>query len=89
MTIAVNIAILLFILAMSIPFYRLVKGPTVYDRLLSIGAIGGKAITLILLLGLYYERLSMFVDIALGYAILNFIGGIAMAEYFRLKKGED
>lgn len=89
MTIAVNIAILLFLLAMSIPFYRLVKGPTVFDRLLSIGAIGGKAITLILLLGLYYDRLSMFVDIALGYAILNFIGGIAMAEYFRLNKGED
>ncbi|MDQ8198975.1 monovalent cation/H+ antiporter complex subunit F [Pelagicoccus enzymogenes] len=84
-----NVMILLFIVATAIPFYRLIKGPTVFDRLLSIGAIGGKAIVLILLVGLVYDRLSMFVDIALGYAILNFIGGIAMAEYFRLRKEEE
>ena len=83
-----NVMVLLFIVAATIPFYRLVKGPTVFDRLLSIGAIGGKAIVLILLVGLMFERLSMFVDIALGYAILNFIGGIVMAEYFRLRKEE-
>ncbi|MDQ8202068.1 monovalent cation/H+ antiporter complex subunit F [Pelagicoccus sp. SDUM812003] len=89
MTGVTNLIILLFIVALAIPFYRLIKGPTVFDRLLSIGAIGGKAIVLILLLGLMYDRLSMFVDIALGYAFLNFIGGIAMAEYFRLKKEDD
>lgn len=89
MSAAVNVMIILFIVAVTIPFYRLIKGPTVFDRLLSIGAIGGKAIALILLLGLLYGRLSMFVDIALGYAILNFIGGIVMAEYFRLRKEED
>lgn len=89
MTALANVIILMFIVAVAIPFYRLIKGPTVFDRLLSIGAIGGKAIVLILLIGLVYGRLSMFVDIALGYAILNFIGGIAMAEYFRLRKEED
>ncbi|MDQ8185485.1 monovalent cation/H+ antiporter complex subunit F [Pelagicoccus sp. SDUM812002] len=88
MTTFSNVIILLFIVAVSIPFYRLIKGPTVFDRLLSIGAIGGKAIILILLIGLHFDRISMFVDIALGYAILNFIGGIAMAEYFRLRKEE-
>jgi len=66
-----------------IPFYRVVKGPTVFDRLLAIGAIGGKIIALILLAGMLFDRLDMFVDLALAYAVLNFIGGIAMAEYFR------
>jgi multicomponent Na+:H+ antiporter subunit F len=36
-----------------IPFYRVVKGPTVFDRLLGAGAIGTKTLVLILLLGFY------------------------------------
>lgn len=78
--------IVLFLIIILIPFYRLVMGPTVFDRLLSISAIGGKIIALILLLGLHYNRLDMFVDIALGYAVLNFIAGVALAEYFRLRE---
>ena len=79
--------VLVFIIL--IPFYRVVKGPTVFDRLLAIGAIGGKVIALILLAGLIYNRrLDMFVDLALAYAVLNFIGGIAVSEYFRLLKPE-
>ncbi len=85
MNIAVNVLIILFMVAVLIPFYRLAKGPTIFDRLLSVGAIGGKAIALILLLGVHFGRLPMFIDIALAYATLNFITGIAMAEYFRMK----
>jgi multicomponent Na+:H+ antiporter subunit F len=76
--------VIVFILL--IPFYRVIRGPTVFDRLLAIGAIGAKVIALICLTGLAFGRLEMFIDIALGYALLNFIGGIAMAEFFRLKK---
>jgi multicomponent Na+:H+ antiporter subunit F len=78
--------IILVVVIIAIPFYRVINGPTVFDRLLAIGAIGGKVIALILLFGLLFDRLDMFVDIALGYAILNFIAGIAMAEYFRLRR---
>lgn len=84
-----TILIVAFTIVILIPFYRLWKGPTVFDRLLSITAIGGKVLALILLLGLHYERLSMFVDIAIGYAVLNFIAGIAMAEYFRMKEAQE
>lgn len=80
----VSALIVVVVVIISIPFYRVVRGPTVFDRLLAIGAIGGKTVALILLFGLLFDRLSMFVDIALGYALLNFIAGIAMAEYFRL-----
>lgn len=76
----------LLALVLLIPFYRVYKGPTVFDRLLGAAAIGAKTITLVLLFGLVYDRLDMFVDIALGYAILNFVGAIAMAKYFKATK---
>lgn len=86
MSLIINIFIGLFVLAILIPFVRLIKGPTVFDRLLCVGAIGGKAIALILLIGVQFKRLDMFIDIALAYAVLNFIAGIMMAEYFRMKE---
>lgn len=81
-TFVVYVAVFL-VFIIFIPFYRVVKGPTIFDRLLAISAIGGKIIALILLAGMLFDRLDMFVDLALAYAVLNFIGGIAMAEYFR------
>jgi multicomponent Na+:H+ antiporter subunit F len=70
-------------LVLLIPFYRVFRGPTVFDRLLGSAAVGAKTITLVLLFGVIYQRLDMFVDIALGYAILNFVGAMAMAKYFK------
>jgi multicomponent Na+:H+ antiporter subunit F len=70
-------------ISLLIPFYRVYKGPTVFDRLLGAAAVGSKTITLVLLFGFIYGRIDMFIDISLGYAILNFIGVIAMAKYFR------
>jgi multicomponent Na+:H+ antiporter subunit F len=84
-TFLLTVTIVLVVIIL-IPFYRVVRGPTVFDRLLAIGAMGAKTIALICLIGLLYERLDMFVDIALAYAILNFIGGIAMAKYFSSAK---
>jgi multicomponent Na+:H+ antiporter subunit F len=81
-TFFVSIALILC-LALLIPFYRVYKGPTVFDRLLGATAVGAKTLTLILLFGLMFDRLDMFIDISLGYAILNFVGIIAMAKYFR------
>ncbi len=69
-----------------IPLYRVAAGPTVFDRLLAIGAMGAKTIGLVCMFGFLYHRFDMFVDIALAYAILNFIGGIAVAKYFSFSK---
>ncbi len=73
------------VLIISLPLFRVLRGPTVFDRLLAISTIGSKTIGLICLLGISFGRLDMFVDIVLAYAILNFIGGIAVARYFDLK----
>jgi multicomponent Na+:H+ antiporter subunit F len=61
-------------------------GPTVFDRLIGSGFIGTKTTLLIVLIGYVYGRVDMFVDLAIGYSILNFIGTIVIAKYF-IKKG--
>lgn len=66
--------------------YRAVMGPTVFDRLIGAGFIGTKAVIFIVLLGYIYGRSDMFVDLAIGYSILNFIGTLVVSKYF-IKKG--
>ncbi len=69
-----------------LPLYRVVKGPTIFDRMLGAGAIGTKTMVLILAIGFLFNRLDMFVDITLAYAVLNFIGTIAIAKFLGTEK---
>jgi multicomponent Na+:H+ antiporter subunit F len=64
-----------------VPFYRVWKGPTSFDRLLGASAIGAKTLVLVVGIGFIFGRIDMFIDIALAYAILNFVGVIATAKY--------
>ncbi len=66
--------------------YRVFQGPTVYDRILGLNGISTKAIILLTILGSLYQRLEMFVDIALGYAVLNIVGGLAVGKYLEQKE---
>ena len=66
--------------------YRVFQGPTVYDRILGLNGISTKAIILLTILGSLYSRLEMFVDIALGYAVLNIVGGLAVGKYLEHKE---
>lgn len=74
-------------LLMLLPLYRAVVGPTVLDRLVGVNAMGSKTTTLLVLIGFIYQRVDMFVDIALAYAMLNFIAVLATSRYFQKKKG--
>ena len=67
---------------MVLVLYRMVKGPTVIDRLVAVNVIGTKATVLLVIIGILFERVDMFVDIALGYGLLNFITSIAAAKYY-------
>jgi multicomponent Na+:H+ antiporter subunit F len=62
--------------------YRAVFGPTVFDRIVGAGFVGTKAVVLLVLIGFIYKRLDMFVDLALVYSILNFIGTLIVSKYF-------
>lgn len=61
--------------------YRVVQGPTIYDRVLGLNGISTKAIILLVLIGTVYERVDMFVDISTGYALLNLVGALAVAKF--------
>ena len=63
-------------LALLLPFYlyRVTIGPTVFDRLIGTNGIATKAILLLVLIGVYRGQLDMFLDIALGYGLLNLVG---------------
>ena len=62
--------------------YRIAVGPTVFDRILGLSGFGTQTTIVLLLIGVVYERLDMFVDISLGYALLSFVGSLAAARYF-------
>jgi multicomponent Na+:H+ antiporter subunit F len=72
---------------MVLSLYRAVFGPTVLDRLIGANAIGSKTVVLLIFIGFIYHRVDMFVDIALAYALLNFIAVLAASRYFQKRKG--
>lgn len=72
---------------MLVSLYRPVFGPTVVDRMIGVNAIGSKTAVFLILIGLIYHRVDMFVDIALAYAMLNFIAVLAASRYFQKRKG--
>lgn len=69
-------------LAMALSLYRVVAGPTVFDRLLGLSLIGTKAIILLLLLGVMSGQTEMFVDISLSYALISLVGVLTLAKTF-------
>ena len=64
---------------------RLFLGPTLYDRVLALNAFGTLAVIMISVVGFLFGRPD-FLDIALLYALLNFIGTIAILKFFRYKE---
>ena len=64
---------------------RLFMGPTLYDRVLALNAFGTLAVLMISVVGFLFGRPD-FLDIALLYALLNFIGTIAILKFFRYKE---
>ena len=81
-----SVLVVLFVVIL-IYLYRVVWGPTVFDRLLGLNGISSKAIILLVIIGTLYERLDMFVDIAVGYALLNLVAALAAAKYLEHKGG--
>lgn len=73
-------------LMMLLALYRAISGPTAIDRIMGVNVIGTKTTILLILIGTLYHRVDMFVDIALAYALLNFIVTMAASRYFQHHK---
>jgi multicomponent Na+:H+ antiporter subunit F len=72
-----------------VPLYRVVRGPTLFDRMLGASAIGSKTLVLICIIGVVYGRIDMFIDITLAYAVLNFVAVIAISRYLRTVEAKE
>lgn len=81
--IIIGVCLLLF---MMLTLYRVIKGPTSIDRIMGTNVIGTKTAVLLIIIGAVFHRIDMFVDIALAYAMLNFIATLAAARYFKHHK---
>lgn len=78
MYIAIVVAILV---VMMLALARALLGPTLYDRILAVNMFGTKTVLLIAVLGMVAGRFD-YIDIALVYALINFISIIAVLRFF-------
>ena len=84
-TLILSLAVLLgFLMAASM--YRLIKGPTIFDRMVAVGVMGTKSLLLLAFIGFLYGRTDVFVDLAIAYGLLNFIGAVVVAKYFERRR---
>ena len=68
------------LVTMAMALARAVRGPDVYDRILAINTFGTLTVLLIPTVGFLSGR-PEFMDLALVYALINFIGTIAVTKY--------
>ncbi len=64
---------------------RLFAGATLYDRVLALNTFGTCTVLFIGTTGFLFERPD-FLDIALLYALMNFVGTIAVLKFFRYRR---
>lgn len=75
-------AALAILLSMVLILVRGLTGPTVYDRILAANLFGTKTVLLIAVLAFLVEDM-MYLDVALVYALINFIATVALLKYFK------
>ncbi len=77
-----NVAMLVLVLSSFLCLYRIAKGPTAPDRTVAIDILGTLVVGFCCLFALLYER-DWFMNIAIVWALMSFIGTIALAKYLQ------
>ena len=70
------------LIALGLALARAFLGPTVFDRILAVNSVGTKTVLLIAILGFLTGRPD-FLDIAIAYALINFIGVVAVLKFVK------
>ena len=76
------VATVAILVGMALTLARACLGPSVFDRILAVNTFGTKTVLLIAALGFRSGRPD-FLDIALLYALINFIGTVAVLKYVK------
>ena len=73
-------AALAILVTISLALARAFMGPTVYDRILAVNMVGTKTVLLRAVIAVMSGRTDI-IDIALMYALINFVGVVAVLKY--------
>ena len=79
------VAAIALLIAMGLALVRLFLGPSLYDRVLAVNVFGTKTVLLIGVVGFLTGRPD-WLDISLLYALINFIGTLAVLKFFRYRR---
>ena len=70
------------LITMALALTRALLGPSIYDRVLAMNMFGTKTVLLVSVIAFLFGRPD-FLDLALAYALINFIGVLAILEFVR------
>jgi multicomponent Na+:H+ antiporter subunit F len=69
-----------FVLTTVVALYRVARGPTTQDRVIAVNAVGTTTVLVIALIAAVFDE-PAFLDVAIVYALLNFIMSIAISKF--------
>jgi multicomponent Na+:H+ antiporter subunit F len=77
-----KVAVMAVLVTMAMALSRAALGPTLFDRILALNMFGTKTVLLIAVIGFLRGRPD-FLDLALLYTLINFIGVIAVLRFLK------
>jgi multicomponent Na+:H+ antiporter subunit F len=85
--VTVVVAGVLSVIVVVIAFFmaRLIMGPTIFDRVVALNGLGTLVPVLMVMTGMVYGRIDMFIDLALAIYLLNLFTTLLIARYVRQK----
>ena len=83
-----TLAALTMLATMALALARALLGPTVWDRIVAVNVFGTKTVLLVALISFVMGH-DLFIDVALVYALINFVAIIAVLKLIRLQRPEE
>ena len=80
-----NTAAIIALVSVALAFVRMILGPTAADRTVALDGMTIITISLIVYLAYYLNRI-IYLDVAIVYALMSFIGVVAVARYLERNK---
>lgn len=75
-----NITLYLIVVGIMIILIRIIKGPTIWDRLMALNLISAKTIMLLTVYGVYKNNI-LLLDISISYGIIGFLGIVLICRF--------
>lgn len=80
LSVVIPIAFTLVAMAVAMNFWRLIKGPSLPDRILALDTLYVNTIALLVLLGIHLSS-ALYFEAALLIALMGFVGTVALCKY--------